>query len=85
MPWSPISKKFLLPVLMRIKDKERISINELKEIFVQETLIMSVNTFKQFVDGLIILKIAERTENPNVLKIDRNNIEATIERLTKGG
>jgi len=85
MPWSPLSRKFLLPVLLRIKDREKISINELKEIFVQETLIMSVNTFKQFVDGLIILKIVERTENPNVLKIDRNNIEATIEKLMKGG
>lgn len=85
MPWSPLAKKYLLPVLLRIKDRERISINELKEIFVQETLIMSVNTFKQFVDGLIILKIVERTENPNVLKIDRNNIEATIEKLMKGG
>lgn len=84
MPWSPLNKKYLLPILESIKDRESITTEELRQVFVSETLMMSVNTFKRFVEGLILLGVLTKTYDPFVYRVNAQTIENLLKKYKEG-
>lgn len=82
MPWSPLNPNILLPILEEIKQKERISIGELRQLFVRHSRMLSVKIFSDFIKGLEILGIIKR-ENNEIFVIDQLNLQKEIEFLKR--